>query len=194
MAFIETRLPDRVASGFSGGPEWSTAMIEMDNGREKRNGQWVYPKHRFSAEYGLFNDADREAVLSAFHAMRGRLHCFPMKDHNDYYASAQPLSPSIGTSTPVQLTKTYTHGAQSSSRLIQCAAGDVVVYKDGVPVSVTVATSTGLVTPTANWAAGTYTWSGSFYVWVRFDADHNAFTTIHSQARTTAVECVEVRR
>lgn len=195
MAFIETRLPDRVASGFRGGPEWSTLIVPMDNGREQRNAQWLYPKHRYTAQYGLFNEADRLSVLNAFHAMRGRLHCFPMKDHNDSYAASEVIMPVAGTMTPVQLIKTYTHGGQTSTRLIQCVSTDAVVYRNGVAVAGTMATSTGLFTPDSNWSGtGTFTWTGNFYVWVRFDSDYNSFSTIHSQVRTADIELIEVRR
>lgn len=199
MAFVETRLPDRVASGFRGGPEWNTLVVPMENGREQRNGQWMYPRHRYSAQYGVFNDADRLSILNAFHAMRGRLHCFPMKDHNDWFASNEVLDPdefTIGGTHPIQLTKTYTHGSQSTTRLIQCVGTDVVVYEDGVPVPGVVNTAEGTFVPDAEWIAtgDVYTWTGTFYVWVRFDSDYNAFTAIHTSARMADIELVEVRR
>ena len=120
MSFIDTRLSECVAYGFTGGPEWSTLIVDMDNGREQRNGQWLYPKHRYSAQYLNLSPDARDDVLAAFHAARGRLHCFRFKDWNDYTAVAEPLSPSIGTMTPLQLVKTYSLGAQSTARCWRC--------------------------------------------------------------------------
>lgn len=49
MAYIDTRLSDCVAYGFMGGPAYSTEEVEMDNGGGIFNGNWLYPKHRYSA-------------------------------------------------------------------------------------------------------------------------------------------------
>ena len=84
MAYINTRLSECVAYGFSGGPEWSTMMVTLANGREQRNGQWLFPKHRYSAQYMNLDSDAQPVVLGAFHACRGRLHCFRFKDWNDY--------------------------------------------------------------------------------------------------------------
>jgi uncharacterized protein (TIGR02217 family) len=193
MAYINTRLDECVAYGFTGGPEWSTLIVPLDNGREQRNGQWLYPKHRYSAQYNNIPATDRADVLAAFHAARGQLHVFRFKDWNDFTATNEALSPSIGTTTPVQLVKTYSLGAQSTTRLIQ-APVSATVYRNGSPVAGTLDTTTGLFTPDSNWIAGTHTWSGEFDVWVRFASDYNAFTIGNWNAHTADIELIEVRR
>ena len=116
MSFINTRLSECVAYGFTGGPEWSTLIVDMDNGREQRNGQWMYPKHRYSAQYLNLNPDGRDDILAAFHAAKGRLHCFRFRDWNDYTATAQPLITVAGVT---YLGKRYALGAQTADRLIQ---------------------------------------------------------------------------
>lgn len=194
MAYINTRLDECVAYGFVGGPEWSTLEVQMDNGREQRNAQWLYPKHRYAAQYMNLLPAAMAEILAAFHACRGKLHAFRFKDWNDYTATNAALAPSIGTMTPVQLVKTYTFGGTSSTRLIQAPVAGAVVYRNGSPVSGTLDTATGLFTPSANWASGTHTWTGEFDVWVRFASDYNAFTIGNWQAHTADIELIEVRR
>lgn len=194
MAYINTRLDECVAYGFSGGPAWNTLVVNMDNGREQRNGQWLYPKHRYSAQFMNVRPQARDEILNAFHAARGKLHAFRFKDWNDYTATSEAIAPAIGTSTAVQLVKSYTFGSEVSTRLIQAPVSGAVIYKDGSPVSGTLDTATGLFTPSAPWAAGSYTWSGEFDVWVRFDSDYNAFTIGDWQAHTADIELVEVRR
>lgn len=196
--FIDHRLSTKVAMGFSGGPEWSTAIVEMDNGREVRNGQWMYPRHRYTAEYDHLLDDARSEVLAAFHAARGRLHAFRFRDWNDYQADAEPLLPTVGTTDAVQLVKTYQLGPATSQRLIQAPTSCIVRDSAGAQVAGSVDTTTGLFTPASAWADDTFTWSGEFDVWVRFDSDYNAFTLSDRSRRqfmgTANIELVEVRR
>ncbi len=193
MAFIDVRLSTCVALGFMGGPEWSTQVVDLENGLEQRNADWLYPKHRYAAQYMNFDAQARDEILEAFHACRGRLHVFRFKDWNDYVADAEPLAPAVGTSTPLQLIKTYTLGSQASARLIQ-AVVFAVVSRNGSPVAGTLDLATGLFTPDAAWVAGTFTWSGEFDVWVRFASDYNAFAIGNLDAHTADIELVEVRR
>lgn len=148
-----------------------------------------------------FQRADQQEILSAFHAARGQLHVFRFKDWNDYTAESEDgawdavLNPSIGTSTPAQLYKLYDFGGQTTARKIQApVSGTVVVYQNGSPITVSVDYTTGLVTPSGNWGAGTYTWTGDHDVWVRFASDYNAFTANTNNAATADIELVEVRR
>lgn len=198
MAYINIRLDECVAYGFSGGPEWNTLVVPMDNGREQRNAQWLYPKHRYVAQYMNLRPEAAHRILAAFHAARGQLHVFRFKDWNDYTSSSDAweaiLAPTIGTMTPAQLLKSYPLGGESSERLIQAPVSTVVVKRNGTPVAVTVDYQTGLVTPSSNWLAGTYTWEGEHDVWVRFASDYNAFTIGNWQAHTADIELVEVRR
>lgn len=185
MSFINARLSECVAYGFAGGPEWSTLIVDMDNGREQRNGQWMYPKHRYSAQYlNLAPDA-RDDVLAAFHAAKGRLHCFRFKDWNDYAGTAQPF---VNIGGEWRMAKQYALGAQTSNRLIQAPVSGTVTLSGGSLVNLDYATgiydgdATGL------------TWTGEFDVWVRFDSDYNAFAIGNWNAHTSDIELVEVRR
>lgn len=201
MTYINHRISDCVAQGFTGGPEWNTLIVSLANGREQRNGQWLFPKHRYTAQYMNFQRAEQQEILSAFHAARGQLHVFRFKDWNDYTAESENgdwvplLAPTIGTTTPAQLYKEYFMGAQGTLRKIQAPVdGTVVVLHNGLPVAVTVDPTTGLVTPSVAWASGSYTWTGDHDVWVRFASDYNAFTANTNNAATSDIELVEVRR
>jgi len=194
MAYIDARLSDCVAYGFSGGPEYSTLIVPLDNGREQRNRRWLYPKNRYSAQYLNLSPEAQDEVLNAFHAAVGRLNAFRFKDWNDYKAEAEPLAPSIGTSTPIQLVKTYVMGSEATTRLIQAPVAGAVIKRNGVAVTGTLDTTTGLFTPSAPWASGTYTWDGEFDVWVRFDSDYNAFSIGSHKVHSTDIELIEVRR
>lgn len=201
MTYINHRISDCVAQGFTGGPEFNTLVVTMANGREQRNGQWIYPKCRYAAQYMNFNRTEQQEIIAAFYAARGQLHVFRFKDWNDYSAESEDgaweavLNPSVGTMTPAQLFKSYVMGPETTDRKIQApVSGTVAVFRNGLPVAVTVDYETGLVTPAANWVAGTYTWTGEHDVWVRFGSDYNAFTANTNNAATADIELVEVRR
>lgn len=200
MTYINHRLSDCVAQGFVGGPEWNTLVVALANGREQRNGQWLYPKHRYAAQYMHFQKPEQQEIIAAFHAARGQLHAFRFKDWNDYTAASDDgawtavLTPAIGTTTPAQLYKLYAFGSQTTLRKIQAPVQTVVVKRNGVAVTVTVDYATGLVTPSSNWLAGSYTWEGEHDVWVRFASDYNAFTANTNNAATADIELVEVGR
>jgi uncharacterized protein (TIGR02217 family) len=196
MAFIDDRIPECVSEGFASGQNWNTQLVPLDNGREQRNGQWLYPKVKLEAQYKNFSLADKDSVLQIAGAARGMLHCFRVKDWADHTATDEVIVPEAGTTTAVQLTKTYTFGSQSAVRLIQAPVdGTVTVYRNGVAVAGTLDATTGLFTPDANWAAtGTFTWSGEFDVWMRFDTDYIAFTAAHMNAWSADFSLIEVRR
>lgn len=193
-AFIDTLLPECVAYGFQGGPEWNTAIVELDNGGEVRNAQWKFPRMRYSAAY---NNLDKEAqghVMAAFYAARGRLLAFRFNDPLDNTAMEEPIAPAVGTSDPVQLTRTYRLGPASAMRRIQAVVGAVIRNSAGEAVAGSLDAGTGKFTPAAAWEDDAFTWSGTFDVWVRFDSDFNAFTLGDLDAHSADIELVEVRR
>lgn len=193
--FINGRLSIGVESGFVGGPEWSTDIQTTSGGREKRNQLWKYPKHHYTASLSAFTPANIMELRSLFYACAGQWGAFRFRDVMDYTASNEPLVVVPGTQTPVQLIKTYAFGDASFSRKIQApVSGQVTVYgSDGVtPVAGTCDYTTGLFTPTSNWASAGASWSGQFDVWVRFSSDYGALTAVTTNVTTADIELLEV--
>jgi len=191
MTFYNARLPNKVAAGFQGGPEFKTEIVALANGDEYRNKEWIYPRHRYSAELGLFTDQDREDLIAALWLCAGAHGTFRFRDWNDYTVSNAPMTVSVGTKIPVQLTKSYTFGGSTFVRPLTLIVR-ASVLEDGVAVAGSVSDTTGLFTPTNNWGAGLHTWSGEFDVLVRFANDYSALTARHRLARVTTVDLVEV--
>lgn len=200
MGYISAVLDEQVDYGFEGGPEYSNEVIDLENGFEYIDSAWQYPRHRYSARFGNIKDADRDYVISVFHACKGRRHYFMFKDWNDYLAEMEALAVEAGTSNVVQLYKTYSFGEAFTIRPIQalkagCQVFDVTDHENPVAVDGTFDLSTGEFTPANDWEADhDYAWSGEFYVWVRFDADYNAMTINSWRANTASVELVEGKR
>lgn len=197
MSFVNASLPRRLGAGLRIGPRWKTQITPLKNGREFRNREWLYPVWFARGSMGAFTPADRVAMRNWFVAVCGQHLAFRVMDPLDHLADGEVIAPTIGTSTPVQLLKTYAiDGAGTSvSTLVQAPVdGSVTVYRNGSPVTCTVDDETGLVTPAAPWAAGDYTWSGRFERWMRFESDENAVTATALNAYTADIELVEVRR
>lgn len=185
MAYINTRLSECVAYGFAGGPEWSTQVVLLDNGRETRNAQWLYPRCRYSAQYMNLREEDRDEILDAFYSCRGQLHAFRFKDWNDFQGTAQPFVQINGV---WKMAKTRYFGSESSTRLIQAPVSGTIALSGGSLLNLDY--TTGIY----NGNASGLTWTGDFDVWVRFTSDYNAFTIGSWNAHSADIELVEVRR
>lgn len=160
--FIEERLLEKIAYGSETGSAYNTKVIRTQNGFDRRKVLWAAPLGRFSIAYSMLRPAQRELVMKAHHACRGRAVGFRFRDSLDYTATDQPLGIATGAEQTVQLTKTYTFGTHSVSKPIKKpVASTVTVYADGVEIPATVDGATGLVTFTAAEEA-VITWSGEF--------------------------------
>ncbi len=192
--FINTRLSLQVASGFVGGPEWSTSVIALASGREVRNKAWVYPRQKYTGNLAAFTESQRKELLALFYTCAGQWGAFRFSDRVDWKASSEQLLVVPGTKTPVQLVKNYTFGATVFSRPIRAPiASGLALFTGATPIAGTVDEQTGLFTPTNNWPVTPVTWSGSFDVWVRFASDYAAFTAIRPDLLIADIDLLEVR-
>ena len=128
MSFEETRFPENISYSSSGGPGYRTEVVVLESGREQRVGKWTNGRHMYNIN-AIKTDADFDAVIDFFHAMRGRLIGFRFKDWGDWKSNGidptsavTPTDQVIGTgdgSTAVfQLVKNYTVGGQTYARPI----------------------------------------------------------------------------
>jgi uncharacterized protein (TIGR02217 family) len=171
----------------------------LQNGHERRNGQWAGKKRRYTAKYAGWTQAMREDLLDQVMVADGRLYSFPFKDWLDYRVSQQSLGVAPSGTTPVQLVRTYAKGSTTKSRdITKPRASTVTVYQDNgagvlVAKAVSVDSTTGLVTPTTSWTAGrAIAWSGDFDVCVRFATDEPEFILPDREICEVVCELVEV--
>lgn len=191
MAFIETQFPLHIAYGSTGGPEYSTSVVPLDNGSEQRLARWPVGRHRFDAAGGIKTQADYNDVLAMFHACQGRAHGFRWKDHADYRtADTITFSDSElvdvdgaadvgdGTTTVFYLAKKYIFGSTTVYRPItKPVNGTVLIAVNGVlqteTTHYTIDYTTGAVTfVTAPPNTHSVTNGCEFDVPARFDTDH----------------------
>jgi uncharacterized protein (TIGR02217 family) len=180
MAFYESpRFPDHIAIGATGGPEFSTTVVQSIGGQEQRTGHFLYPKHNWDISPGVRTNADFMAVRAFFLNARGRLHGWRFKDNSDYACLHTEGVVTGLTSTTFQLFKAYPSGAQTMLRKIaKPVTGTVEIRVSGSVTAATVNTVTGVVTIASAPAAADVTWSGQFDVPMRFDFDQLKATRI----------------
>lgn len=155
MAHLDIELPRRIRSGVVGGPEFSTEIVEVNNGTESRNGLWYNGKLRLEVEY-VQDFAAKESLVQFFRAVRGKLHSFNVRDWSDYQCSAGVFLSSSGVvgldgGATAQLAKRYQASTESEYRKIQ-KPEVVTLTKSGVvqTTGFTLNKSTGVITWTAS--------------------------------------------
>ena len=175
MTFSETRFPDDISYGSSGGPGYSTSVVVTDGGHEKRNARWQQARARYNVAHGVKTRTQLDALIAFFRARKGRAYGFRFKDWSDFQGIAQPLGTGDGSRTLFQLVKSYSSGGVTEARLIRKpVSGTVKIYVNGVHATsgVTVDATTGGVTFTSAPAnSALISADFDFDVPVRFDTD-----------------------
>lgn len=189
--YIDHRLSARATRQFRRVTSGKTAIAAIDSGNENRTGRWKFKRMTFTASFAMLTHDAQIEVVSAFYAADAMRLLFRFRDPGDYQVTDSPLTVVAGTMTPVQLTKRYTFGPAYADRMIQAVQSCIVTDAAGVEVAGTFDTALGLFTPTANWGAGDYKWTGVFDTWVRFGSDDFDATMETLDIATTNVELVE---
>ena len=179
MSFYETRFPDAIAYGSSGGPRYSTTVLELESGHEKRNVNWSKSRAVYNIATGIKEQADMDEVIAFFRVMRGRAYGFRFKDWSDYIVP--PLTEigiGDGITTEFQVVKRYqVDGVEYVRDIRKIVAGTFLglfLDDDGVPPEdFTIDHNTGVVTFAVAPAVGqVLSIAGcEFDVPVRFDID-----------------------
>jgi len=165
---------------------YDVTVIRRASGHERRNRNWLYPLHRYSATVGPRGWDDVQAVLEFYHAVGGRALGFRFSDGNDYKscqvhevitALDQPLIPTPSGFSPsgYQLIKRYSAGSRNQDRYItKPITGTILLADNGTAkdegVDWTMDYTTGVVALIFS-PVGPLTWGGQFDVPVRFDSE-----------------------
>jgi uncharacterized protein (TIGR02217 family) len=187
MAIDPQQLSARVEKGARGGPTWDTTILMGTSGIEQRNANWSRPIYKFTIGYGikLIGDAATN-VINMFNACQGQLHGFLFKDWSDYTATAQPLTALSGTT--FQMYRSYPNGTRTVTRKITRPVSGSVTVNAGSISSIDY--TTGIITMSSGTPT---TWSGQFYVPVRFEDDHlDISTTLDGIVSIPSVNLIEV--
>lgn len=207
--FHEIRFPPKIAYGSEGGPQFSTDIVTLASGYERRNQNWTYPREVWNVAYGVNDLASLQVLVEFFYARRGRAIGFRFQNPDDHEAIDQELAPAGGGETHFQLVKNYSSagmlsglepsdGSEILSRKITKPVPDTVhVYVDSSEVAAedfTVDYETGIVTfDTAPSSGEVVSATFDFDIPVRFDTDHLPLNLADYKARSATVNLVEIR-
>jgi uncharacterized protein (TIGR02217 family) len=207
MSFDEIQFPLRVGFGSQGGPVFSTEIVTVDGGFERRNQNWSQARRRFDAATGLRGASDVAALLDFFHARAGRARGFRLKDWSDFTSAAdgtavpsftnQVIGTGDGNATVFQLNKIYSSASASHAREIRKpVTGSVTIGLDGVQAMAgwSVDSTTGIVTFAVAPLNGVSITAGfNFDVPVRFDTDQLNLTAEDFQSQQAHIPLIEIR-
>jgi uncharacterized protein (TIGR02217 family) len=195
--FHEVQFPTDISYGSSGGPEFSTEVIQLGSGHEKRQQNWQYPRERWNVAYGVKDESLLRLLIAFFYARKGRAIGFRFKNHDDYTGVGEEIGTGDGSTDEFQLVKTYESGGETLVRKIcKSVVGSVHIYIDSVEQfsGWSVDNTTGLVSFTSPPSSGeVITADYEFDVPMRFDTDHLPVNMSTYRARSADVPIVEVR-
>jgi uncharacterized protein (TIGR02217 family) len=193
MAYLDSFLLPCAGYGWQGGPEFKTTIVEMRNGRERRNADIAYARHSFTAPF-LNIDRSKYAQIKQGHLVaRGMLHSFKFRDELDFEAEDEIFGQGDGVEDTFQLRKVSTIDGVSYIRETYVIEDDSEILVGGAPAPHTVDQDRGLVTfttPPADGALLRGSWR--FALWVRFNQDNLPFSIDNVNAINGAVSLIEV--
>jgi uncharacterized protein (TIGR02217 family) len=209
-SFHDVRFPTAISYGSSGGPMFSTTIMALNSGFERRNINWSKVRASYEAVHGVKSSEDMEEILAFFYARMGRAYSFRFKDWADYNTGLQLIGLGDGEKTKFQITKSYNSGGYQYFRDIT-----KIVYQDddGEPLNTlenvtvgetpqemdtdfTLDPNTGIITfavPPAEGVAVRIE-NAEFDVHVRFDTDHlNAVHDFWETQTWPSIPLVEIK-
>jgi len=153
VSFIESRINETVGAVLydtAGGPLFSTEVVVVNSGHEKRNAAWRDARGRWELGERTLDRAEIDALIAFFRAVQGRAIGFRFKDWADWSTTHADgvLGAGIGTGAPtLPLGKRYTQGATSRIRpLVKPRAGGVIHRNGSVYTGASYSTATGIAT------------------------------------------------
>lgn len=161
---------------------WSDTVVMMGGGSEQRNQNWNDARRRYDASTAqTLTLATLQTIEKHFNARRGRTRSFPLRDRSSFRASTEVFGTGDGATTTFQLRVASGDSGNAYVREIYLPeSGTISVFDNATPVvegagagkfTVPYSGSTaGLVTfGTAPVAGHSLTWSGDYWIPVRYD-------------------------
>jgi uncharacterized protein (TIGR02217 family) len=159
---------------------WSTTVVELASGAEQRNVNWGDARRRYNATNSqAMTLANFRLIEKHFNARRGRGRSYPLRDRSAYQATTEPFGTGGGIASTNQLVVNDGDSGNAYTREIYLPeTGTIHIYANAVEktegVHWTLAYS-GATAGTVTWLVSvsgqSLTWTGNYYVPVRYDVD-----------------------
>ena len=195
MMFIEERLLDLVAYGFTGGPGFATTRYNLVSGRVARNAERKRPLNKYQASYEMIKPNDRGLVVDAFNACLGSVYGFRWKDWADYLLITEVQGTAVAGEQTIQLQKSYSFGPVGQEVVTirpirKPIDGMMTVFLDSIDSGAVIDSTTGEATFTAV-GGEEITATGQFDVPVMFDDDQLMFSIENWEANSSSISLSE---
>lgn len=199
-SYVNAYLPACEAYGWEGGPEYSTQVVTLTNGREHRNARWQYPQHRYTTSFFNISTTAARAVRSHFMVMQGKLRCWRYVDQIDSEAVQEDFGTGDGTTKTFQLGKFSSIDGVDYFRPVYALRLDengdpepATAYVNDVITPATFDHNRGTITfSTAPADGAILAWTGLFDCWVRFDQDSLPFSLDTVNAHNAQIGLLEM--
>ena len=188
MSYLRAYIRACEGYGWEGGPEFSTRIVRMANGRERRNAEWSQPQHFYAVPFANLVQSQYAPIKQMHLNRRGRWGCFLFRDRLDDYADDEAFAVAEAGQTEFQLAKWSVIDGVSYHNEINAIylpnddgsaqSNTIEITVDGNPAgSHVIDRDTGIVTFDAAPGDGAILrWTGGFSRWVRFDQDRLPFS------------------
>lgn len=205
QAFDDVTFPIEIGSEAEVTAEFSTNIVSLMTGHERRNSDWADARMSYDVAPGIRSEAELATLLAFFRARRGAAISFRFADPFDDSsngatdtptATDQPIGTGDGVQTIFPLVKFYGSGASLQRRRItRPRDGTALVAVDGTPASGwTMATDGKIVFDFAPVDGAQITAGYLFDVPVRFAEDRlNAARSTFGAGDMPSVMLVEVK-
>jgi len=192
--YINAYLAPCAGYGWAGGPGFMTQIVELQNGREKRNAMWRQPRHKFTAPFLNISQEAFRSLKDMFLICRGQAFAFRFRDENDYEADQAQFAVSDGVQDTYQLSKLILIANQTFVREVYALPSRPVITINGVPNNDwTVDLDRGTIKFTVIPPNGAVLrWTGDFDVWVRFANDELNFSLDNPNRTNGSIDLIEV--
>ena len=176
MAFHNELFPKSAAS-VSGGPTWLTDVIRYGNRGEQRIALQGDARRRYEVSLSHITDNEYRSITKHHNGRRGKLHSFPHDDLMFNSVTSEPFGTGGGIGSTNQLTINEGDASNAYNREIYLPVAGFQIRANGnlktITTDYTVGTgaNSGLITWVTSVSGQTLTWTGNFYVPVRYDMD-----------------------
>lgn len=162
------------AYGWEGGPLFSTRIIPLLNGRDRRNADWQFPKMKYALPFQNIPEDEYGKVLSMFMVCQAQCHFFRYRDPLNHAADDFQFGVGTGAQSTFQLSAVFRVGVITFSRPVYALFGTPVITVNGTPTTAfSVDMQRGTITfdsPPA--LSALLEWTGEYDIWVRFTDDY----------------------
>lgn len=189
-----------VSPGLSWGPGFSTDIVIEGGGDEVRNQNWSEPRREADAAKACKNEQARKDLIASFRIAAGMAYSFKTRDWSDYKViRIEGIVRDLGDGT-FQLAKRHTIGGFTSDEDVTLPEQGTIVLWDQSGVLLTETTdytidyTTGIVTTVDSPDPRPTSWSGQYFVRVRFNTDRIALVAETIEVfRSQNIPLIQVR-